>query len=147
MRLVLSDPDARLRARRGQVKVAFVGDCGRYVSTQSLGSLAQVVLQLAGAQWLHQDLRESDRDHEWSLSYSTYLNLQVSPLGAALAMYEPKVRRPVWCPSSDQVRSTTSNSDSTRHSETSMATTRRWRGEMGVAGLFETQGVDRSFGK
>jgi hypothetical protein len=78
--VLLAEPDFRLRRSRGQVKVQFVGSSARHVSSAGIGSGDELVLNLAGAEWVKDAAVPSQtpgRGIEWELKFGEKLVVQV----------------------------------------------------------------------
>ena len=78
--LLLVEPDFRLRARRGQVRLYFSGASATSVSRAGVSSGDQLLVSLKGADFTKDDSTTSTpgRGIEWKLQYGEYLNVQVS---------------------------------------------------------------------
>ncbi|PGG96582.1 hypothetical protein AJ79_09531 [Helicocarpus griseus UAMH5409] len=77
--LLLSEPDFRLRDRKGQVKVSFRDECAEAVAKAQIGIGDTVVLGLEGARWQNHnaDVGTPGRGIDWDLAFSSRLLLEV----------------------------------------------------------------------
>ena len=78
-KLLLADPDYRLRRAQGQVKIAFLGPSAKAVAGTKVGIGDHVKLCLDGASWTHleQDVRTPGKSVDWDISYKGRVELQV----------------------------------------------------------------------
>lgn len=81
LKVLLAEPDFRLRRARGQVRVLFTGSSARILFEAGIGSGDEVLLSLAGAEWVKDEFSAQTntpgRGIEWDLKYSERLVLQV----------------------------------------------------------------------
>ena len=78
-KLLLADPDFRLRRNRGQVKVAFLGPSAKAVASVKVGIGDRIRLCLDGANWTHlqEDVPTPGKSAEWDLSFENRIELEV----------------------------------------------------------------------
>ena len=76
---LLVEPDFRLRAKRGQVRVQFYGSSAKALSRAGIASGVELSLSLRGAQWTEDKAANSTPGSsiDWSLSYGEFLKVQV----------------------------------------------------------------------
>lgn len=81
LKVLLAEPDFRLRRTHGQVRVLFTGSSARIVFEAGIGSGDEVLLSLAGVEWVKDEFSAQTntpgRGIEWDLKYSERLLLQV----------------------------------------------------------------------
>ncbi|KKZ61645.1 hypothetical protein EMCG_03830 [[Emmonsia] crescens] len=77
--LLFSEPDFRLRDRRGQVRVNFQGASAEAVAKSQVGIGDTVVLSLDGARWQNHDseIGTPGKGIDWDLTFSSRLLLEV----------------------------------------------------------------------
>ncbi|OJD23253.1 hypothetical protein ACJ73_05396 [Blastomyces percursus] len=77
--LLISEPDFRLRHRKGQVRVSFRGASAEAVAKSQVGIGDTVVLSLDGVRWQKQDadISTPGKSIDWDLSFSKRLLLEV----------------------------------------------------------------------
>ena len=77
--LLLVEPDFRLRARHGQVRLYFRGASAKAVSKREVTSGDQLTLGLRGVTWAKDDSAASTpgKGIEWQLQYGEVLDLKV----------------------------------------------------------------------
>ncbi|KAG8529773.1 uncharacterized protein KY384_005254 [Bacidia gigantensis] len=77
--LLLVEPDFRLRARRGQVRLFFHGAIAKTVSLAAVASGDKLLLKLRGAQWAKDDSAASTpgKGIEWRLEFREYLDVKI----------------------------------------------------------------------
>ena len=80
-RILLVEPDFRLRPNRGQVRISFIGASARAVAKSGLTSGDRVSVRLAAAVWLPEDTGGTTpgRGPGWELQYGQRVTLQVTP--------------------------------------------------------------------
>ncbi|KAK4544207.1 hypothetical protein LTR36_004417 [Oleoguttula mirabilis] len=81
---LLADPDARLRSRKGQVRVRFTGSSAEAVAKARIGISDEVVLRLEGARWAEHDVgstRTPGRSVDGELVFGMRLGLTVARAG------------------------------------------------------------------
>ncbi|KAK5112286.1 hypothetical protein LTR85_011558 [Meristemomyces frigidus] len=81
---LLADPDARLRSRKGQVRVRFTGASAEAIANSRIGISDEVMLRLEGATWAARDgvgTRTPGRSVDGELEYSRRLSLIVARTG------------------------------------------------------------------
>ena len=77
--LLLVEPDFRLRAKRGQVRIQLQGSSAKALSKAGIASGDELSLSLSGARWAEDKATNSTpgRSIDWSLSYGEFLKAQV----------------------------------------------------------------------
>ncbi|KAL2370186.1 hypothetical protein, variant 2 [Blastomyces gilchristii SLH14081] len=96
--LLISEPDFRLRDRKGQVRVSFHGASAEAVAKSQVSIGDTVVLSLDGARWQNQDadISTPGKSIDWDLSFSKRLLLEVyrdSELLTTVKVEPPQVER------------------------------------------------------
>lgn len=78
--LLLADPDFRLRATNGQVKVHFLGCAAEELVNLKISIGDHLFLSLDGSKWEKQAAKVGilESSIDWELSYSDRLKLEVS---------------------------------------------------------------------
>lgn len=79
LRLLLVEPDFRLRAKRGEVRILFRGASARALSKAAVTNGDRLSLDLRGVEWVENKITNSTpgREVNWSLEYHDFLNVQV----------------------------------------------------------------------
>jgi hypothetical protein len=82
LKVLLAEPDFRLRRSKGQVRVQFSGSSARFVSETGIGSGDEVFLSLDGVGWIKDESagQTPGRSIDWELKFSERLVLKVSPI-------------------------------------------------------------------
>lgn len=77
--LLLVEPDFRLRARRGQVRLCFDGSSAKAISKAGISSGDQLCLHLKGVEFSNDETTASTpgRSIGWKLHYGEILELKV----------------------------------------------------------------------
>lgn len=77
--LLLVEPDFRLRARHGQVRLVFRGASAKALSKSEVTSGDQLTSSLRGVTWARDDSAASTpgKGIEWQLQYGEFLDLKV----------------------------------------------------------------------
>lgn len=85
LRVLLAEPDFRLRRSRGQVLVQFSGSSARVISQAGIGSGDEVILCLDGVEWNKDETagQTPGRSIEWELKFTERLVLKVRPSSSA----------------------------------------------------------------
>ena len=79
MSVLLAAPDFRLRRNKGQVRVTFRGASAQAIARLEIQSGDEVELELAGVQWVEEDMRglTPGRGVDWGMAFHKWLSLQV----------------------------------------------------------------------
>ena len=79
LKVLLAEPDFRLRRTRGQVRVQFSGSSARSVFETGIGSGDEVILSLDGVDWTKDESagQTPGRSIDWELKFSERLVLKV----------------------------------------------------------------------
>ena len=77
--LLLVEPDFRLRARHGQVRLFFNGSSAKAISKAAIASGDRLSLSLRGAKWGKDDSLVSTpgKGIEWKLQYGEFVDVEV----------------------------------------------------------------------
>ena len=80
LKVLLAEPDFRLRRTRGQVRVQFSGSSARSVFEAGIGSGDEVLLSLDGVDWTKDESagQTPGRSIDWELKFSERLVLKVT---------------------------------------------------------------------
>lgn len=81
-RVLLVEPDFRLRRQRGQVRIKFQGSSAKAVAKAGITSGDQLLLSLVGTQWARDESAAGTpgKGIEWELLYTERVQLEVRVL-------------------------------------------------------------------
>ncbi len=79
LKILLAEPDFRLRRTRGQVRVQFSGAIAKAIVDSKIGSGDELLISLVGAEWIRDESvgQTPGRGIEWELKYKERLLLEV----------------------------------------------------------------------
>ncbi len=79
LKVLLAEPDFRLRRTRGQVRIQFSGSSARSVFEAGIGSGDEIILSLEGVDWTKDESagHTPGRSIDWELKFSERLLLKV----------------------------------------------------------------------
>jgi hypothetical protein len=106
--LLLSEPDFRLRRKKGQVRARFTGSSARALATTGVGIGDEVVLSLRGAQFVQEGtVSTPGKSIDWELEYTQTVVVHIFRNGGELASLDMADVAPTPAPRSPVRRDTT----------------------------------------